>query len=164
MKIKVYYLSILLAIFSNTAFADFCYDGEDIGLTDFYCEFAVTEETRDFVCGDHPKYTPRWTKTVNVDANDIVEIDPIQSFHFGVNCTGKEIVYRDDQCEENVRLTVNSCKDTYFFTTTAAGVLCGRITWGIGATFCGAVGSALVHKAMNWCDVQGEKLLQNCPN
>ena len=67
------------------------------------------------------------------------------------------------ECKNNVAQEVTTCKDSYMYYTTGAGVLCGRITFGLGQSFCGAAVGTLVYKAHKWCDDQGAaKVTREC--
>lgn len=159
---KYYTVLACLLFISKSAYADFCFDaGRSIGLSEFLCTLAYTDETTEFVC-DYSESMSRWTTTINSDASDVVAADPTESFYFSDNCPGEEITFGENSCTSDAEAAISSCKSTYFTYTTSAGVLCGRITFGLGASFCGAVASTLIYNAMEWCENQGENLLLQC--
>ncbi|WP_139158796.1 hypothetical protein [Pseudoalteromonas byunsanensis] len=116
------------------------------------------DECFDIVGSRPDSYEERWlNERNNPDSRDTINYDDYDGRHDGGGGGGNREQYIK-QCNERVSAAVENCKDTYMGYTTTAGILCGRISWGIGAATCGGGATSLVYKAHKWCDAQGTKM------
>ncbi|TMN40807.1 hypothetical protein [Pseudoalteromonas sp. S2755] len=80
--------------------------------------------------------------------------------YLGPIATPNSTEQKKKECKNKMEETVKSCKDTYFFYTNAAGLLCIAIPGKKREGVCHTSVQSLIYKSSQWCEAQGKKGLK----